>query len=255
MLTKRIISCLDCVNGRVVKGVQFQNHEDMGDVKSLAKKYSDANFDELVLYNITSSADKQTVSYKWVREISKVVNIPFCVAGGIRTITDADSILNNGADKISINTPALQNPNIIDEFVKKFGSQAVVIGIDVKKDKNQYVIYQNTGRPESMSSVNYTLEQWVYEIQERGAGEVVINSINKDGTRNGYDIELLQKLRNIIKVPIIASGGAGSIEHFSDVFIKSNVDGALAASIFHKNIIDINILKKSLQQQNIPIRL
>ncbi len=254
MLTKRIIACLDCNNGRVIKGIQFQNHEDIGDATTLAQKYSNSA-DELVLYNITSSADGKTVSYQWIRKISKSVNIPFCIAGGIRTLQDADNILNNGADKISINTPALENPKIIDEFVKKFGSQAVVVGIDTKKINGINTIYKNTGKPEQMSSVNKTLEEWVIEVQERGAGEIVINSINSDGTRNGYDIKLLQDLRKIVKVPLIASGGAGTMQHFLDVFNLAHVDGALAASVFHKEIISINNLKQFLASKNIPMRI
>jgi len=254
MLTKRIIACLDCNNGRVIKGIQFQNHEDIGDAITLAQKYSNSA-DELVLYNITSSADGKTVSYQWIREISKSVNIPFCIAGGIRTLQDADNILNNGADKISINTPALENPKIIGEFVKKFGSQAVVVGIDTKKINGINTIYKNTGKPEQMSSVKKTLEEWVIEIQERGAGEIVINSINSDGTRNGYDVSLLQDLRKIVKVPLIASGGAGTMQHFLDVFNLAHVDGALAASVFHKEIININNLKQFLVSKNIPMRI
>ena len=254
MLTKRIIACLDCSNGRVIKGVQFQNHEDIGDVKTLAQRYSNSA-DELVLYNIASSADGKTVSYQWIREISKSVNIPFCIAGGIRTLQDADNILNNGADKISINTPALENPVIINEFVKKFGSQAVVVGIDTKKINGINTIYKNTGKPEQMSSVKKTLEEWVTEVQERGAGEIVINSISSDGMRNGYDVSLLQDLRKIVKVPLIASGGAGTIQHFLDVFNLARVDGALAASVFHKEIISIDNLKQFLASQNIPMRI
>jgi cyclase len=254
MLTKRIIACLDCNNGRVIKGIQFQNHEDIGDATTLAQKYSNSA-DELVLYNITSSADGTTVSYQWIREISKSVNIPFCISGGIRTLQDADNILNNGADKISINTPALENPKIIDEFVKKFGSQAVVVGIDTKKINGINTIYKNTGKPEHMSSVKKTLEEWVIEIQARGVGEIVINSINSDGTRNGYDISLLQGLRKIVKVPLIASGGAGTMQHFLDVFNLAHVDGALAASVFHKEIISIDNLKQFLASKNIPMRI
>ena len=255
MLAKRIIACLDCVDGRVIKGVQFQNHEDIGDVAELARRYSTLNIDELVLYNIASSADGKTVSHEWIRNISKNVNIPFCVAGGILTIQDADQILNNGADKISINTPALENPDIINEFVKHFGSQAVVIGIDTKKVDGVHQIYKNTGRPEKTVSSQKKLHEWIAEVQDRGAGEIVVNSISSDGMRDGYDIELLAMLRKIVHVPMIASGGAGTIQHFLDVFSLANVDGALAASVFHKNIINIANLKNFLSQNKIPIRI
>lgn len=254
MLTKRIIACLDCVNGRVIKGVQFQNHEDMGLVENLAEKYS-KTADELVLYNIASSAQGQTVNFKWVRQISKKVNIPFCVAGGIRTINDAKSILNNGADKISINTPALENPSIINEFSKAFGRQAVVIGIDTKLVHGNYVIYKNTGKVEKTQAVQKGLEEWILEVQDRGCGEIVINSIAHDGMKNGYEIPLLERLRKISTVPIIASGGAGTMQHFADVFQKASVDGALSASIFHKNIVEIPKLKSFLKEKSIPIRI
>ncbi len=255
MLAKRIIACLDCIDGRVIKGIQFKNHEDIGDVAELAHRYSNFNIDELVLYNITSSADAKTVSYEWIRNISKNVNIPFCVAGGIRTLQDADKILNNGADKISINTPALENPDIINEFVKHFGSQAVVIGVDTKKVDDVHQIYKNTGRPEKTMPSQKTLQKWVAEVQDRGAGEIVINTISSDGMRTGYDIKLLTMLREIVHVPMIASGGAGTMQHFLDVFSLANVDGALAASVFHKNIININELKNFLSQNKIPIRI
>lgn len=255
MLAKRIIACLDCIDGRVIKGVQFQNHEDIGDASELAQLYSALNIDELVLYNIASSADGKTVSHEWIRNISKNINIPFCVAGGIRTIQDADKILNNGADKISINTPALENPSIINELVRLFGSQAIVIGVDVKESDGVYRIYKNTGRPEKTLAMDSNLFDWITQVQDRGAGEIVINSISSDGMRNGYNTELLSKLREITRVPLIASGGAGTMNHFLDVFIQSNVDGALAASVFHKKIIDVQNLKKFLSQNNIPIRL
>lgn len=255
MLAKRIIACLDCINGRVIKGIQFKNHEDIGDAFALAKKYSDLQIDELVLYNISSSADGQTVSYDWIKSVSKNINIPFCVAGGIRTIHDADKILNNGADKISINTPALENPAIINEFVKAFGRQAVVVGIDTQKIDGKNIIYKNTGRVEKTASVEKPLEDWIYEVQDRGAGEIVINSIANDGMKNGYDVELLAKLRRVVNVPIIASGGAGTMQHFLDVFKIANVDGALAASIFHKNILDIHTLKQFLLENSIEIRI
>ena len=255
MLTKRIIACLDCVNGRVIKGVQFQNHEDIGSVLSLAEKYSNANIDELVLYNIASSAENQTVSHQWIRNVSKAIRIPFCVAGGIRTLQDAYNILNNGADKISINSPALENPKIITEFAKEFGSQAVVIGIDTKQVDGINTIYKYTGKIENTIRAEKTLEQWIIEVQERGAGEIVVNSIASDGMKNGYDVPLLTQLRKIINVPLIASGGAGTMEHFYDVFSTANVDGALAASVFHKEIIEIKNLKQFLHLKTIPMRV
>ena len=255
MLTKRIIPCLDIKDGRTVKGVNFEQIRDAGDPIELGAFYASQGADELVFLDITATIEGRKTLSALVNKIAHCINIPFTVGGGIKTEEDVRVLLQNGADKISINTPALENPKIIDEFVKKFGSQAVVVGIDTKKINGINTIYKNTGKPEQMSAVKKTLEEWVMEVQERGAGEIVMNSINSDGTRNGYDISLLKGLRKIVKVPLIASGGAGEMQHFLDVFNLAHVDGARAASVFHKEIISIDNLKQFLASKNIPMRI
>lgn len=254
-LTKRIIPCLDVKDGVVVKGVQFRNHEIVGDIIDLAKKYRDQGADELVFYDITASSDDRVVDKSWIEKIAKVLDIPFCVAGGIRTKEQAKTILNYGADKISINSPALENPEFITELANIFGVQCVVVGIDSRFEDNDYVVYQYTGdEAKTIKSKKRTID-WVKEAQERGAGEIVLNCMNQDGVRNGYDIDQLSKVRAQISIPLIASGGAGKKDHFEEVFKKSNVDGALAASVFHKDIISIPDLKNYLSKQNIKVRI
>lgn len=250
MLAKRIIPCLDVRNGRVVKGVRFHYHRDMGDPSALATYYSDQGADELVFYDITASPEEREIDLSWVKKVAQNISIPFSVAGGIRSIKMAKRVFEAGADKISINTPALQNPELINRLVHQFGSQAIVIGIDVRNGE----IYQNTGSPEKTSKTKWSVFDWIEEVQKRGAGELVINSIANDGVKEGYDVQLLQKIFKIAKVPVIASGGAGKKEHFKFVFEKSLVDGALAASVFHSKAIKIPELKKYLLSQGIPVR-
>ncbi len=257
MLAKRIIPCLDVKDGMVVKGVQFRNHEIIGDIVPLAKRYAAEGADELVFYDITASSDNRIVDKSWVERISEQVDIPFCVAGGIKTIEDAAKILAFGADKISINSPALANPQLITDLTHEFGQQCIVVGIDSYFDKETglYQVKQFTGDETKTRTTKWQTLDWVKEVQERGAGEIVLNVMNKDGVRDGYDIEQLSLVRDVCDVPLIASGGAGTIAHFSDVFKQANVDGALAASVFHKQIIEIDELKRSLKQDNIEIRI
>ena len=254
MLAKRIIPCLDVKDGQVVKGVQFRNHEVVGDIIELAKRYAKEGADELVFYDITASSDGRRVSRDWVGKVSAVLDIPFCVAGGIRTIDDARSVLAHGADKISINSPALENPDLITHLADEFGSQCVVVGIDSRKENNDYVVYQYTGdAAKTVASKRRTLD-WVVEAQKRGAGEIVLNCMNQDGVRQGYDVKQLRAVRDLITVPLIASGGAGAVEHFADVFEVAHVDGALAASVFHKQIMTVGEVKAHLRQKGIVVR-
>jgi cyclase len=257
MLAKRIIPCLDVRDGKVVKGVQFRNHEIIGDIVPLAKKYAEAGADELVFYDITASADDRVVDKSWVSRIAEVIDIPFCVAGGIKTEQDAKQILMMGADKISINSPALRDPELITRLADVFGQQCVVVGIDSFYDKETgiYQVYQFTGDENRTQQTKWTTFDWIKEVQKRGAGEIVLNCMNQDGVRQGYDIEQLQKARTVCNVPLIASGGAGKISHFFDVFNEADVDGALAASVFHKGIIPMNELKQTLKNQKVEIRL
>ncbi|HIF9133679.1 TPA: imidazole glycerol phosphate synthase subunit HisF [Photobacterium damselae] len=257
MLAKRIIPCLDVRDGQVVKGVQFRNHEIIGDIVPLAKRYAEEGADELVFYDITASSDGRVVDKSWVSQVAEVIDIPFCVAGGIRTVQDANQILEFGADKVSINSPALANPALITELADKFGVQCIVVGIDSYFDVNtkQYQVYQFTGDEKRTQMTQWQTGEWVKEVQQRGAGEIVLNMMNQDGVRNGYDLTQLSNIRQVCHVPLIASGGAGEMAHFAQAFNQTNVDGALAASVFHKQIINIGQLKLYLKQQNVEIRL
>ena len=256
MLSKRIIPCLDVKNNQVVKGVKFKEHEVVGDILALADAYSKAGADELVFYEISASVEKRLLDVTWVEEIARYINIPFCVAGGIKSVADAAKVLEMGADKISINSPAIARPELIKELHDEFGKQCVVVGIDsfYNADTNEYLVYQLTGDPNAASQTRYKTEDWVKRVQDLGAGEIVLNCMNQDGVRKGYDNQQLSKIREICDVPLIASGGAGSIQDFADVFTQSKVDGALAASVFHKGLIDIGDLKAELAEQAIAVR-
>jgi len=256
MLAKRIIPCLDVRDGMVVKGVQFRNHEIIGDIVPLAQRYAEEGADELVFYDITASADGRVVDKSWVRRIAEVIDIPFCVAGGIKSIEDAANILALGADKISVNSPALQRPELISELTRAFGQQCVVVGIDsfFDKESQQYQVFQFTGDESRTQKTRWLTLDWVEEVQRRGAGEIVLNCMNQDGVRQGYDLEQLLAVRNSCNVPLIASGGAGAREHFLEVFRQADVDGALAASVFHKGIINIGELKQYLIAEAVEIR-
>ncbi len=256
MLAKRIIPCLDVRDGQVVKGVQFRNHEVMGSIIDLAKRYADEGADELVFYDITASSDGRRVDKSWISKVAEVINIPFAVAGGIRSVEDARTILANGADKISVNSPALADPSLITRLADKFGVQCVVVGIDTffDKDKNDYFVKQYTGDVSRTVDTHRRTLDWVSEVQKLGAGEITLNMMNQDGMRNGYDLEQLKKVREICSIPLIASGGAGTMEHFYEAFNEANADGALAASVFHKGIIHIPELKDYLKNKGVIIR-
>lgn len=256
MLARRIIPCLDVKDGVVVKGVQFRNHVVMGDVIELAQRYSDAGADELVFYDITASGENRAVSKKWVEDVARHINIPFCVAGGIRSVEDARRVLNSGADKISINSPALERPEIISDMAAAFGVQCVVVGIDSRREENgDLAVYQYTGDETKTLKAKHNTIEWARRVVDLGAGEIVLNCMNKDGLRDGYDIAQLKALRDAVSVPIIASGGAGRDEHFRDVFQQANVDGALAASVFHKGQIKVPDLKAYLKREGIEVRI
>ena len=255
MITKRIIPCLDVKDNKVVKGMQFKNHEIVGSIVDLAEKYSNDGADELVFYDITASTRESVVSKNWVSKIAEVINIPFCVAGGIKTLDDAKQILNLGADKISINTPALNNPYLITELSNSFGSQCVVIGMDIKLIDSEAYLFAKTGSEKTAFCTNKKAIDWLLEVQDLGAGEVVINAMSEDGVKDGYDIELLQSLETKCSIPMIASGGAGGPDDFVNVFEQTNVDGALAAGIFHRNEFSIGQIKEALKANKVNVRM
>lgn len=237
-----------------MKGVQFRNHRVVGDILELAARYCDEGADELVFYDITASPDERTVDRSWVSNIARVLDIPFCVAGGIKSLADAEDVLNKGADKISINSPALANPSLITELAERFGSQCVVIGIDSRAEDGDWFVYQYTGDPDKTTAAQRRTLAWVVEVQQRGAGEIVLNCMNQDGVREGYDCTQLAAVRQVSDVPLIASGGAGAMPHFLDVFDRANVDGALAASVFHSAEIPIPELKRYLIENGTELR-
>ena len=256
MLSRRIIPCLDVRDGRVVKGVRFRDHVDMGDIVELAQRYRDEGADELVFYDITASPQGRSVDRDWVRRVSRTIDIPFCVAGGIRSVEDAHAVLNAGADKVSINTPALERPGLIGEIADAFGVQCVVVGIDSQRDADgEWRVRSHAGDPERTRALPRRTLDWVVEAQQRGAGEIVLNCMDSDGVRNGYDIAQLGEVRKLATVPLVASGGAGSIEHFEAAFRDADVDGALAASVFHSGAVRIPELKRELSAHGIAMRL
>jgi len=238
----------------VVKGIRFRNHRVVGDIVDLAQRYCDEGADELVFYDITASPDGRTVDRGWVDRVAAVIDIPFCVAGGIRSVVDAEQVLNKGADKVSVNSPALENPELITELATRFGSQCVVLGVDSHDSDGQYSVHQYTGDPDKTVAAERNTLDWIREAQERGIGEVVLNCMNQDGVRSGYDNEQLRIVRDQCRVPLIASGGAGNMQHFADTFEQANVDGALAASVFHSGEIRIPDLKGFLSSKAIDIR-
>ena len=254
-LARRIIPCLDVREGLVVKGVQFRNHRVMGGIIELATRYSAEGADELVFYDITASPEGRSVDSDWVSSVNEVIDIPFCVAGGIRSVEDARKVLQRGADKISINTPAVQRPDLINELVETFGSQCVVVGIDSVLQDGQWVTRQMTGIPDQMQQTGHRTLGWIKEVAQRGAGEIVLNCMGSDGTRQCFDIEQLKAARELVSIPLIASGGAGKASHFVDVFRQADVDGALAATVFHNNKIPIPALKQMLSAAGIGVRL
>ena len=255
MLTRRIIPCLDVRDGLVVKGVRFRDHVVMGGIVDLALRYRDAGADELVFYDITASPEGRSVDRAWVERVARVIDIPFCVAGGIRSVAEARAVLHAGADKVSVNSPALERPELIDELAAAFGVQCVVVGIDSLRDVDgEWRVRQYTGDPGRTRALTRRTLDWLVEAQQRGAGEIVLNCMGSDGVRRGYDIAQMRAAREHCSVPLIASGGAGSIEHFIEVFRAADVDGALAASVFHGGDIALPELKRRLQLADIAVR-
>jgi cyclase len=255
MLSRRIIPCLDVRDGKVVKGVRFRDHVVMGEIVDLALRYRDQGADELVFYDITASPEGRSVDRSWVERVAREIDIPFCVAGGIRSVEDARAVLHAGADKISVNSPALERPDLIDELASAFGVQCVVVGVDSLRDEDgEWRVRQYTGDPNKTQALARRTLDWIAEAQQRGAGEIVLNCMGSDGVRKGYDLEQLAAVRAICRVPLIASGGAGEPEHFRDAFTQSDVDGALAASVFHSGAIAIPALKQWLHEQGVVVR-
>ena len=254
MLARRIIPCLDVRDGQVVKGVRFRDHRVVGDIMDLASRYRDEGADELVFYDITASPEGRSVDRAWIERIARVLDIPFCVAGGIRSVEEAEQVLNAGAEKVSINSPALADPSLIDRLAARFGAQCVVVGIDSETTAAGWRVHQFTGDPDKARDSGRDTLAWAREVQDRGAGEIVLNCMASDGVRKGYDIDQLSALRGCCHVPLVASGGAGSAEHFERVFREARVDAALAASVFHTGAISIPQLKRELRAAGIPIR-
>jgi cyclase len=255
MTARRIIPCLDVKDGRVVKGVRFEGHRDMGDAADLAARYRDQGADELVFYDIAASPEGRTLDYGWIEDIARLLDIPFCVAGGIRTVDQAVRCLDHGADKVSINSPALERPDLIDEMAERLGSQCVVVGVDSRRVAGNWMVHQYTGDPLASRGAGRGALDWIMEAQARGAGEIVLNCMDEDGVRRGYDLEQLTAARARLTIPLVASGGAGAAEHFRDVFRDAGVSGALAASVFHTGALAIPDLKAFLNESGVEVRL
>jgi cyclase len=251
MLTKRIIACLDIKDGRTVKGVNFVNLRDVGDPVEQGHYYSEQGIDELVYLDITATKEKRKTFAELVNKIAHRINIPFTVGGGISSVEDVSILLGNGADKISVNSSAVKNPDLIDQLANKFGSQCVVLAVDAKLIENQWKVHLVGGRV----ATEVELFSWVQEAEKRGAGEILFTSMDHDGTTGGYANEALKKMSELVNIPVIASGGAGTIQHFADAFEKGNADAALAASVFHDNIIPIPHLKRELSKMGIQTRI
>ena len=238
----------------MVKGVRFRDHKIVGDILDLAARYRDEGADEIVFYDISASPEGRSVDRSWVKRVAELLDIPFCVAGGIASVADAEAVLAAGAEKISVNSPALANPRLIDELSRRFGAQCVVVGIDSQTVDDDYRVQQFTGSvARSRDTFRATLD-WVAEVQRRGAGEIVLNCMASDGVRRGYDLKQLQAVRAVCTVPLVASGGAGSAQHFAEVFVTAQVDAALAASVFHSGEIAIPRLKRDLRSAGIEVR-
>lgn len=253
MFTKRVIPCLDCKNGRVVKGTNFIDLRDAGDPVEVATAYDKEGADEIVFLDITATSDDRNTTVELVRKVAEKVFIPFTVGGGIRTVDDFRTLLREGADKISVNSAAINNPDLINQAADKFGSQCVVVAIDAKRrsDNSGFDVYRSGGR------INTGLDavEWAKEAYKRGAGEILLTSMDCDGTKAGYDIELTRSITDVVNIPVIASGGAGKKEHFADAFLKANADAVLAASLFHYKELEIMELKEYLKSKDIPVRM
>lgn len=255
MTARRIIPCLDVKDGRVVKGVRFEGHRDMGDAAELAARYRDEGADELVFYDITASPEGRTLDYGWVRDIARLLDIPFTVAGGIRSVDQAARCLDHGADKVSVNSPALERPELIGEMAARLGSQCVVVGVDSRRAGEDWMVHQYTGDPTASRGAGRRTMDWIVEAQALGAGEIVLNCMDEDGVRRGYDIGQLAAARARLTVPLVASGGAGEAAHFLEVFAGADVSGALAASVFHTGALRISDLKTYLAAAGTEVRL
>ncbi len=254
MPAARIIPCLDVADGRVVKGVKFRDHRDVGDIVDHALRYRDEGADELVFYDITASADGRSLDLGWIQRVSAVIDIPFSVAGGIRDVGTARACLSAGADKVSVNSPALERPALIGELAEAFGRQCVVLGIDsLRGPDGRFTVKQYSGRPEATIDAGRDTIEWAREATALGAGEIVLNCMDQDGVRQGYDLAQLSALIAAVDVPVIASGGAGMPEHFAEAF-RAGASGALAASVFHDRLIAINALKFYLSDHGIEVR-
>ena len=253
MPARRIIPCLDVKDGRVVKGVQFRDHRDVGDIVEHALRYREEGADELVFYEISASAEGRTLDLAWVERIARVIDIPFAVAGGVRTRDQAAACLDAGADKVSVNSPALERPELIDELARDFGSQCVVLGVDSCQQDGDYWVKQYSGKPEAMRDIGRRTLDWIREATDRGAGEIVLNCMRSDGMRSGYDVTHTRSVIEAVTVPVIASGGAGTPDHFREAF-EAGASGALAATVFHDRLIAIPELKEFLAQCGIEMR-
>jgi cyclase len=251
MLTKRIIPCLDIKNGRTVKGVNFVNLIDAGDPVVLAKQYAEIGADELVFLDISATLEGRKTMIEMVHQVAKQVNIPFTVGGGISSVADVDLLLKSGADKVSINSSAIKRPDLVNELAEKFGNQCVVVAIDAKEIDGEWIVHLAGGT----IPTELNLFDWAKEVEKRGAGEILFTSMNNDGTKAGFANVALAKLSTELNIPIIASGGAGSVQHFIDTFNIGKSDAALAASVFHFGEISILELKKALKNKNIPVRI
>ncbi len=241
-------------DGQVVKGVRFRDHRVVGDILELAARYRDEGADELVFYDISASPEGRGVDRSWITRVARILDIPFCVAGGIRSVAQAEDVLASGAEKISVNSPALENPDLIDDLSRRFGAQCVVVGVDSQTVEQGYRVQQFTGDVARSRDTSRNTIDWVIEAQRRGAGEIVLNCMSSDGVRRGYDIAQLCAIREVCHVPLVASGGAGAMEHFTDVFQTAHVDAALAASVFHSGEIPIPNLKCRLRGDGIEVR-
>lgn len=255
MLSRRIIPCLDVREGEVVKGVRFRDHVVMGKIEELAMRYRDEGADELVFYDITASPEGRSVDRTWVERVARIIDIPFCVAGGIRSVEEAKAVLFSGADKISVNSPALERPALVAELADAFGVQCVVVGIDSLRDGDgEWRVRQYSGDPAKTRALPRRTLDWIEEVQKKGAGEIVLNCMGSDGAREGYDLEQLKAARLRCRVPLVASGGAGGLDHFVEVFKQADADAALAASVFHSGTIPIPQLKHHLRERGIEVR-
>lgn len=251
MLTKRIIACLDVKDGRTVKGLNFKNLVDMGDPVDQAIYYTEQGIDELLFLDISATNQKRKTIVSLVNATAKNINIPFTVGGGISSIDDVSILLQNGADKVAVNTAAVNTPKLINDLAKQFGSQCIVLAIDTKLLDGDWFVYLNGGRvPTKLKTT-----EWVKQSESLGAGEILLTSINNDGTRQGFATKLIGHIAGLVNIPVIASGGAGNMEHFAEVFIKGKADAALAAGIFHEKILEVPVLKKYLKTQAINVRL